>query len=79
MGAILKEKCRGCGEPVSLHIDDSCGPPDEAGTECERCGAITTWRVTWWYEVELTGIESCYTPLMNEPIARDYAEEQEVL
>ena len=51
-GMVLKAKCPKCGAELELWIDDSSGPPDEIGTECD-CGAIPVWGLDWGYSYKL--------------------------
>lgn len=53
---LFHVNCIKCGKPLSIHVDVSCGPPSEAGTECLNCGAVPIYRVNWWYEVALEAL-----------------------
>lgn len=42
---LITTPCPECGRDLEVAIDDSCGPPDEAGGECANCGALPVFRV----------------------------------
>lgn len=42
---IIITTCPVCKCALEVGIDDSCGPPSEAGAECDNCGAIPVFVV----------------------------------
>lgn len=42
---IITSQCPVCKMELLVGVDDSCGPPSEAGAECELCGAIPVFVV----------------------------------
>lgn len=53
---LLSATCPICAEQLTIGIDDSTGPPEEAGEECPRCHSIPVWRVQTLITYMLDGI-----------------------
>jgi hypothetical protein len=52
---VNKDYCQKCGEALEVSVDTSEGVPSQAHVECDHCGAINHFSLSWEPRIWITG------------------------